>query len=115
MSFQNPNGILPEYISKLEAFVRKLALWIENVKNINTQCSDLSPRLKTNLIMNFLNKLPSFAIKKELIHYFPDVTSWAYCINPFFVDLADLRVGTGEQEEHIDIQTDEVAEIKHKE
>ena len=47
------------------------------------------------------------------MHYFPDVTSCAYCINPFFVDPADLPVGTGE--ELIDIQTDEAAKIKHKE
>ena len=33
MSLQGPNKTLSEYISKLEAFVRKLAVWIENVKN----------------------------------------------------------------------------------
>ena len=33
MSFQGSNGTLSELISKLKAFVRKLALWIENVKN----------------------------------------------------------------------------------
>ena len=49
------------------------------------------------------------------MHYFPDVTSCAYCINPFFVDPADLLVETGEEEELIDIQTDKAAKIKHKE
>ena len=49
------------------------------------------------------------------MHYFPDVTSCAYCINPFFLDPADLPVGTGEEEELIDIHTDEAAKIKHKE
>ena len=33
MSFQSPNETLSEYISKLEAFLRKLILWMENVKN----------------------------------------------------------------------------------
>ena len=33
MSFQGPNKTLSEYISKLETFVRKLAPWLENVKN----------------------------------------------------------------------------------
>ena len=33
MSFQGPNGTLSEYISKLEAFLRKLTLWMENMKN----------------------------------------------------------------------------------
>ena len=50
-------------------------------------------------------------LKKELMHYFTDVTC-AYFIIPFFVDPADFPVGTGEQE---NIQTDEAAKIKHKE
>ena len=41
------------------------------------------------------------------MHYFPDVTSCDYSINPFFVDPVNLPVGTGEEEELIDIQTDE--------
>ena len=49
------------------------------------------------------------------MHYFPDVTSCTYSINPFFGDPADLPVGNGEQEERIDIQTDDAAKIKHKE
>ena len=32
MPFQGPNGTLSKYISKLEAFLRKLTLWMENVK-----------------------------------------------------------------------------------
>ena len=32
MSFQGPNGILSEYILKLETFLHKLTLWMENVK-----------------------------------------------------------------------------------
>ena len=54
-------------------------------------------------------------LKKELMHYLPDFTCCSYSIKPFFVDPADLPVGTGEQEEVIDIQTDEGAKIKHKE
>ena len=33
ISFQGPNGTLSEYISKLEAFLCKLTLSMENVKN----------------------------------------------------------------------------------
>ena len=51
----------------------------------------------------------------ELMHYFPDVRSYAYSINPYFVDPADMPVGTGEQKKLIDIKTDEAAKIKHKE
>ena len=49
------------------------------------------------------------------MHNFPVVTSCTYSINLFFIDPADLRVGTGEQEELIDIYTDEAAKIKHQE
>ena len=57
MSFQGPNGTLSEYISKLEGFIRKQAHWIENVKNKNYAMLNSSPRLRTNLRMNFLKKL----------------------------------------------------------
>ena len=49
------------------------------------------------------------------MHYFPDATSCTYCINPFFIDPADLPVGTEEEEELINIQTDEAAKINFKE
>ncbi|KAF2345500.1 HAT C-terminal dimerization domain [Trinorchestia longiramus] len=51
-------------------------------------------------------------LKTELKHYFPDVTCCAYVANPFSVD---LPIGTGEQEELIDIHADETAKMKHKE
>ena len=54
-------------------------------------------------------------LKTELLNYFPDVACCAYSVNPFFIDPADASVRTGEQEELIDIQTDETAKIKHKE
>ena len=54
-------------------------------------------------------------LKTELLNYFLDVACCAYSINPFFIDPADVPVGTREQEELIDIQTDEIAKIKHKE
>ena len=53
MSFQGSNGTLSE---KLEAFVRKLALWIENVKNKKYAVFKLFISVRTNLIMNFLKK-----------------------------------------------------------
>ena len=48
-------------------------------------------------------------------HYFPDATSCAYITDPFSVDLADLLVGTGEQEELIDMQEDQTAKKQRKE
>ena len=65
MSFQGPTGTLSEYISKLEAFVLKQALWMENVRNKKYAMLNSSPRLRTNLRMNFgRNCLPSFEAKK---------------------------------------------------
>ena len=49
------------------------------------------------------------------MHYFPNIDSSPYVSNSFFVDPSVLPVGTGEQEKIIDIQSDEAAEIKHKE
>ena len=64
----------------------------------------------SNEIIDHLSQL-----KTELLNYFPDVACCAYSINPFFIDPADVPVGTGEQEKLIDIQTDETAKTKHKE
>ena len=49
----------------------------------------------------------------ELQHYFPDTTSCPYITDPFSVDPAGLPVGTGEQEELIDMQKDQT-EKKHR-
>ena len=54
-------------------------------------------------------------LKTELMHYFPNIDISPCVSNPFFVNSSVLSVGTGEQEEIIDIQSDEVARIKHKE
>ena len=109
MSFQDTNGTLPEYISKL-------ALWIENVKNKKYAMFKLFTSVEDKPNDEFSEEIVwhLLQLKKELMHYFPDVTSCAYCINPFFVDPADLPVETGEEKEVIDIQTDEAAKIKHK-
>ena len=64
----------------------------------------------SNEIIDHLSQL-----KTELLNCFPDVACCAYSINPFLIDPADVHVGTGEQEELIDIQTVETAKIKHKE
>ena len=49
------------------------------------------------------------------MHYFPNIDSRPYVSNPLFVNPSVLSVGTGEQEEIIDIQSDEAAKIKLKE
>ena len=48
----------------------------------------------------------------KLLHYFPDLVSCIYAVNPFCIDPALLPVGTGEQEEIIDIQVNDTAKSK---
>ena len=52
-------------------------------------------------------------LRTELMHYFPDLVSCTYAVNPFCIDPAFLPVGTGEQEE-IDIQVDDTAKEKQE-
>ena len=54
-------------------------------------------------------------LKTELMHYLSDITSCTYSLNSFFINSVDVPMGTGEQEELMNIQTDEPAKIKHKE
>ena len=56
-------------------------------------------------------------LKDEIKRYFfndSDVQACTYIRNPFTVKSGDLRVGTGEQEELIDLQCDEGAQEKFK-
>ena len=46
------------------------------------------------------------SFKEELEQYFPEVVSYEYITNSFSVNPHDLAVGTGEQEELIDLQED---------
>ena len=54
-------------------------------------------------------------LRTELTLYFPDIIWCKYTVNPISIDPALLPIGTGEQEEIIDLQTDERAKNKHKE
>ena len=117
LSFQGPNLTVAEFILKLRALIRKLDLWTENASNQSYGMFKCLTSVEKNLdggiskeIIGHLSQL-----KTELINYFPDVAYCAYSVNPFFIDPVDVPVGTGEQEELIDIQTDEAAKIKHKE
>ena len=54
-------------------------------------------------------------LQTELMHYFPDVVSYIYAVNPFCIDPALLPVGTREQEKIIYIQVDDTAKANQKE
>ena len=54
------------------------------------------------------------SLKEELEQYFPEAASYEYITHPFSVNPHDLAVGTGEQEELIDLQKDNEAKIRHR-
>ncbi|XP_076806381.1 zinc finger BED domain-containing protein 5-like [Clavelina lepadiformis] len=114
---QGPNRTVTEFISKLGAFVRKLDLWIKNVENNSYGMFKVMDALENKPNDDISKEIVCHLsqLKTELMHYFPDFACCAYSTNPFFVDPADVPVGTGEQEELIDIQADETAKAKHKE
>ena len=82
-----------------------MAFWIENVKNKKYAMFKLLASVKDKPNNEFFEKIVCHLsqLKKELMYYFSNVTSCAYSINPFFVDLVDLPVGTGKQKKLIDI------------
>ena len=115
--FQGPNLTVKEFISKLRALIRKLDLWAKNVNNQSYGMFKCLTSVEKNPDGGISKEIISHLsqLKTELLNYFPDVACCAYSVNPFFIDPADASVRTGEQEELIDIQTDETAKIKHKE
>jgi len=115
--FQGPNSFIPDYISKLEAFVRKLDIWMKNVDSREfgmfrfLSCLPRQPTEKPcEEIGCHLKQL-----KTELMHYFPAIKCCGYITNPFPVNPSLLPVGTDEQEDITDIQSDESAKTMHKE
>uniref|UniRef100_H2XQP6 HAT C-terminal dimerisation domain-containing protein n=1 Tax=Ciona intestinalis TaxID=7719 RepID=H2XQP6_CIOIN len=109
-SLNNTKQLCFRFSPRLEAFIRKLDIWKKNMDN-----------RKYGILLTSLQSQPSdklssaTALKSELMHYFPDMTCCAYITNPFLVVPSLLPVGTGEQEDIIDIQSDETAKTLHKE
>ena len=111
ISFQGSNSNIAVFISKLEAFIRKLDPWTKNVKSKQFGMF----RLLTTLSVEPNDKLSQEIedhIKLFRTDYFPDVLSCIYAVNPFRTDPALLSVGTGGQEEIIYTQVDETANAK---
>ena len=79
LSFQGSKQTVTESISKLEAFVHKLDLWVENIKNKTygmykflASVEDKPSDELSNEIVRHLSHL-----KAELMRHFPDVASCA--------------------------------------
>ena len=112
--FQGSNSTIAVFISKLEAFTRKLDVWTKNVESKQFGMFQLlttfSVEPNDQLSQEIYDHLK--LLRMELLHYFPDLVSCTYAVNPFCIDPALLPVGTGEQEEIIDIQVDDTAKSK---
>ena len=117
MFFQDQNSIISDFVSKLQAYLRKLDLWKMNIEvkqyHMFKDLSSLQHQQSKKLFQEICYHLK--LLKTELKHYFPNKDSSPYVSNPFFVDPFVLPVGTEEQKEIIEIQSDEAAKVKHKE
>ena len=114
LSFQGSNSNIAVFISKLEAFTRKLDFWTKNVESKQFGMFQLLTTLSVEPNDQLSQEIHDHLklLRMELLHYFSDLVSWTYAVNPFCIDPALLPVGTGEQEEIIDIQVDDTAKSK---
>ena len=106
LSFQGLNSNITVFISKLEAFIRKLDVWTKNVENKQFRMFQLLAALPVDPNAKLFQEIDEHLklLRTEMMHYFPDLVSCTYAVNPFCADPTLLPVGTGEQEEIIDIQ-----------
>ena len=114
LSFQGSNSNIAVFILKLEAFTRKLDVWTKNVESKQFGMFELLTTLSVEPNGQLSQKIHDHLklLRMELLHYLPDLVSCTYPVNPFCIDPALLPVGTGEQEEIIDIQVDDTAKSK---
>ena len=112
--FQKSNSNIAAFISKLEAFTRKLDFWTKNVESKQFGMFQLLTTLSVEPNDQLSQEIHDHLklLRMELLYYFPDFVSCTYAVNPFCSDPALLPVGTGEQEEIIDIQVDDTAKSK---
>ena len=117
LSLQGPGTTICDFKSKFTAFLRKIRLWINNIKantlamfSTVTECCDKNTNLEIErlkeLIIQHLTKL-----EKELMTYMPTIreNELIYLCNPFTANPEGLPPGTGKQEALIDLQLDQTA------
>ena len=117
LSFQGSNSNITVFISKLEAFIRKLDVWTKNVESKQFGMFQLLTALPVDPIAKLSQEIDEHLklLRTEMMHYFPDLVSCTYAVNPFCADPTLLPVGKGEQEEIIDIEVDNTAKAKQME
>ena len=107
--FHGPKSSILDFISKLEAFIRKLQIWINNWESKQHGMFKILIFLLRQLDEKMFEiRCHLKQLRRELMHYFPAMEC-AYISNPSL-----LPVGTGEQEDIIDTQSDETARAKGK-
>ena len=114
--FQGPHSSISDFISKLETFIRKLEIWINNLGSKQFGMFKLLTSLQRQPNEKMFEEMRCHLnqLKAESMHYFPATERCAYLNNPFTINPPLLPGGTGEQEDIIDIQCDEGARTKHK-
>ena len=116
VSMQGSQHSIAEFISKLQALIKKFEIWTFNSKKscfgMFKNLAKTTNKLPDDLCRDIINHL--LLLKGEVSRYFPNIKCCPYISNPFFVNPNDLAVGTGEQEELIDIQSDEKAKNLHR-
>lgn len=111
LSLQGPERNIIDFSAKLRAFVRKLELWEKNVEKQQYGMFENVISLEQEASQDFGSQVSWHLslLKHEIEHYFPEAELCPYIRNPFRVDLSDLPIGTGEQEDLIDLQSDQGA------
>ena len=118
-SLQGPESNIIDFSIKLIAFTKKLDLCIKNIKsrqfgmfeNVVSLAGEPSIAFGQETINHLL------LLKDEIKPYFfndGDAQACTYIRNPFTAKPGNLPVGTGEQEEHIDLQCDQGVREKFK-
>ena len=116
---QEPDSSIIGFAAKLTAFIRKLNLLIKNIENKQLEMFENEASLGEKPGIIFVQEITKhlLLLKDKIKHYFFKGGDGQVCIytqNPFTVKPDDLAVGTGEQEELIDLQCDEGAQKKFK-
>ena len=115
---QGPESNIIDFATKLTAFIRKLDLWIKNIENRKFGMFENLASLGGEPSITFVQEITKhLLLKDEMKQYFfndDDAQACTYIRNPFTAKPDDLPVGTGQQEELIDLQCDEGAQEKFK-
>ena len=116
---QGPESNIIDFAAELTAFNRKVSLWIKNIENKLFGIFENVASLGGSLSITFVQEITKhlLLLRNKIKHYFfndGDGHACTYTRNPFTAKPDDLTVGTGEQEELIDLQSNEGTMEKFK-